>query len=118
MNVNEYPFCIKGENGIKLYFIELAVPVICSRLNGQRIDVAGEHFDFIKGVNISETEVGDSRERDILIGSDYYWTIVNGEIRRGMKNDLVAVSSKLGWILLDRLMKDSKLLLLLIWLLM
>ena len=98
MNVNEYPFCVKSENGIKLYFNGLAVPVICSRLNGQRIDVAREHFDFIKGVNISDTEVGDSREIDILIGSDYYWTVVNGEIQRGTENGLVAISSKLGWI--------------------
>ena len=83
MNVNEYPFCVKGENGIKLYFNGLAVPIICSCLNGQRIDVAREHFDFIKGVNISDTEVGDSGEIDILIGSDYYWAVVNGEIQRG-----------------------------------
>ena len=98
MNVNEYPFCVKGEIGINLYFNGLAVPVICSRLKGQRIDVAREHFDFIKGVNISNTEVDDSREIDILIGSDYYWTVVNGEIQRCTENGLVAISSKLGWI--------------------
>ena len=60
--------------------------------------MSGEHFDFIKGVNISDTEVSDCREIDILIGSEYYWTIVNGEIRRSTENSLVAISSKLGWI--------------------
>jgi len=34
---------------------------------------------------------------DLLIGSDYYWTVVTGEII-GSDHGLAAVSSKLGWL--------------------
>ena len=35
---------------------------------------------------------------DILVGSDYYWSIVTGEVIKA-KTGLVAVNSKLGWLL-------------------
>lgn len=35
---------------------------------------------------------------DVLIGSDYYWEVIEGEIIRGTEG-LVAVLSKFGWLL-------------------
>ena len=44
----------------------------------------------------------DSRDKpsaiDVLIGSDYYWTIVTGEVMR-INGGPTAMSSKLGWLL-------------------
>ena len=34
----------------------------------------------------------------MLIGSDYYWEIMNGEVRRGTTGP-VAINTKLGWVL-------------------
>ena len=35
---------------------------------------------------------------DILIGSDYYWEFITGEILRGNSGP-VAINTKLGWVL-------------------
>ena len=35
---------------------------------------------------------------NLLIGSDYYWKLANGEMKRG-KEGPIAVNSKLGWLL-------------------
>lgn len=35
---------------------------------------------------------------DVLVGSDYYWSIVNGEVMK-VKGGLMAVNSKMGWLL-------------------
>ena len=35
----------------------------------------------------------------MLIGSDFYWTIINNEVKRCNQEGLVAINSKLGWIL-------------------
>ena len=41
---------------------------------------------------------GDS-DIDVLIGADYYWDIVEGEIKRENNERLIALKSKLGWLL-------------------
>ena len=35
----------------------------------------------------------------MLIGSHFYWTIINNEVKRCNQEGLVAINSKLGWIL-------------------
>ena len=35
---------------------------------------------------------------DVLIGSDFYWDLVLGEVKR-QDNGLVAISSKFGWLI-------------------
>ena len=36
---------------------------------------------------------------DVLIGADYYWNIVEGEIKKKNNERLIALKSKLGWLL-------------------
>ena len=43
---------------------------------------------------------------DVLIGSDYYWNIITGEVARG-DDKLVVVSSKFGWLVSRRTKGDS-----------
>ena len=95
-NVNEYSCCIVSQFGMNLYVNALAVPTICSNISGQRIDIVAKDFNGLRGVNIDAGE--GSGSIDLLIGSDFYWSIVNGEVRRCGKDGLVAISSKLGWI--------------------
>jgi len=45
-------------------------------------------------------EASSDSSIDVLIGSDYYWDVVDGEIIRGT-DGVVAVSSKFGWLLSD-----------------
>lgn len=39
-------------------------------------------------------------EVDMLIGSDYYWRLMTGDIRRG-EDGLVALYSRFGWVFLS-----------------
>ena len=47
---------------------------------------------------LDETSNSSDSSVDVLIGSDYYWDVVDGETIRGT-DGLVAVSSKFGWLL-------------------
>ena len=100
IRANEYKCCIKGKYGENLYVDVLGVPKICSNISGQRIDIAMNEFDFTEDEVNNFNLIGDDYDSEIslLIGSDYYWNIVNGEIRRCNVEGLVAISSKIGWI--------------------
>ena len=58
----------------------------------------------MKYQHLSDLDLGDHPNRgsvmevDLLIGSDYYWSFVTGETRRG-DGGPVAVRTKLGWVL-------------------
>ena len=81
--------------------IALSFPRICSPLprhvelnpcsNLQELDLA-DRPPLDEAFNCSDSSV------DVLIGSDYYWDVVDGEIIRGA-GGLVAVRSKFGWLL-------------------
>ena len=74
----------------------LSFPVICSSLPS-RINI--EEFVHLDGLDLAENFKPDANEEiDVLIGSDYYWEIVLGEMRKG-ESGPVAVSSRLGWLL-------------------
>ena len=36
---------------------------------------------------------------DLLIGADFYWSIVSGNVKRNVDTGLVAISSALGWVI-------------------
>ena len=48
--------------------------------------------------NFDGNENDRNEEIDVLIGSDFYWQIVTGEMKKG-ESGPVALSSKLGWLL-------------------
>ena len=74
----------------------LSFPVICSSLPS-RINI--EEFVHLDGLDLAENFKPDANEEiDVLIGSNYYWEIVLGEMRKG-ESGPVAVSSRLGWLL-------------------
>ena len=42
---------------------------------------------------------GSTDEIDLLIGSDFYWSVVTGKTKTGKNNKPVAVETKFAWIL-------------------
>ena len=65
---------------------------------GQRIGIVKEEHSFLQGLDLADKGKGDSNI-DVLIGADYYWDIVEGEIKRENNERLIALKSKLGWLL-------------------
>ena len=99
MSLNEYSFSLMGiKTKISIDLKGFAVPLICTPLSGQRIEIAKEECSFLKDLDLADKGKGDS-EIDVLIGADYYWDIVEGGKKRDNNNKLVALNSKLGWLL-------------------
>ena len=55
-------------------------------------------FPHLEGDEFADSPDNRHRNIDVLIGSDFYWSIILDGIRQGEKGP-VAVNSKLGWIL-------------------
>ena len=73
---------------------------ICSAL-GSKINV--EDYSHLRGLELADFDSCDASNDniDILVGADYYWDIVSGEIIQWEKGP-TAVTSKLGWLLSGR----------------
>ena len=96
---SEYRFCIKNtKRGINLYMTGYAVPHICSPLSGQKVDNVEKLFPTLKGLEISDSRQGDE-DINLLIGADYYWSVVEGRVKRCESDGLIAMNTKLGWVL-------------------
>ena len=98
-NLKEYEFCVKNhKRGCNVYMRGYSVPIICSRLSNQRVENAEKLFPVLQDLDLSD--VGDgSQDIDLLIGADYYWTVIEGETKKCNADGLTAINSKLGWIL-------------------
>ena len=77
----------------------LTVPFICQPLTPQPIDLCMTKYQHLSDLDLADhPNSGSVMEVDLLIGSDYYWSFVTGETRRG-DGGPVAVRTKLGWVL-------------------
>ena len=73
--------------------------MICNPLSDQCVSIAKNQYDHLKYLKLSDSS--DSKfncNAGILVGADYYWDFVSGNIRRGNSGP-VAVETILGWVL-------------------
>ena len=99
VELKEYSFCVRGmSRGQNICLRGFGVPLVCSPLSGQRIDFVKTMFPCLASLDLADKGNGDS-EIDLLIGADFYWYIIEGELRRLCSDGLTAVCSKLGWLL-------------------
>ena len=105
--LEKFEFCVKNPYMIHEYMKGYDVPVICSQLANQRVDVAEKLLPILKDLDLSDGK-RDTCEIDLLIGADYYWTIIEGEIRRCNDDGLTTINSKLGWLLSGLFNEDEK----------
>ena len=76
-----------------------SIPMICEPLSGQTVDLAKNRYDFLSDLHLADysREAGPA-EVDILIGSEQYWQLVTGRVRRGNSGPM-ALHTRLGWVL-------------------
>lgn len=55
---------------------------------------------YLNDFPLADSGTNDKVSFDIVVGSNYYWSIVTGDLQRG-EDGPVAVSSKFGWLLSD-----------------
>ena len=92
-------FAVKLPDGKDMKMSAYSVPLICEPLTGQTVTLARKMYKHLNGIHLADYSTGaEPAEVDILIGSDQYWQIVTGEVRRG-ESGPTALRTKLGWVL-------------------
>ena len=77
----------------------LTVPVICEPLAVQPISLCRDTYNHLSCLELADASDGNTpSEVYLLIGSDYYWQQLTGEIRRGEEGP-IAVLTRFGWVL-------------------
>ena len=75
------------------------VPTICSPFSVSTILVCVKHNRSLFRLDFADKSDGqDSLQVDMLVGSDYYWSLVMGSVCK-LKGGSTAVQTKLGWVL-------------------
>lgn len=91
--------CVVARNGSKIYIETLVVPMICDPLNSQSISDVQECYDHLVDLDLADGDDMDTTfQIDVLIGSDNYWELITGKVKRG-KDGPMALETKVGWIL-------------------
>ena len=90
---------VKFKDGCSRELTLLTVPTICEPLVGQPIRDSKRRFPHLAGIELADPDSNDQGlEISILIGSDLYWMLVTGRVRRGMSGP-TALETRLGWVL-------------------
>ena len=92
--------CLRSLNDdLNMYIKALTIPTICSPTANQAVDVAARSYSHLSDLRLADFCVAESDvDVDMLIGADYFWSIVTGVVRRGEEGP-VAMEIKLGWVL-------------------
>ena len=98
--------CVHAHNDLKIY-VTAFVSDICHPVKGQEINIAVENFSHLQNIPLADSNPEHkSLQIDLLIGCDFYWQFINGQIIKG-DNGPVALSSKLGYILSGPVNKEG-----------
>ena len=91
------------ETGFAMTLNAFSVPRICSDLQGQDLHWVKETYQRFKDIDLADTCTdGGPMQIDLLIGSDYIWNFFDGKTIQGEESGqggLVAVTTKVGWVL-------------------
>ena len=87
------------KNGQTRQLMLFTIPLICEPLSCQPVSLCQDSFDHLVGLDLADPSDGSSRlEVDVLVGSDQYWELTTGKVRRG-RSGPVAINTELGWVL-------------------
>ena len=76
--------------------------VICVDLLNKNIQHASSHYPHLAGLKLGDTSRNLNKQIEILIGSDYYYSFIFGEVLKDDVNGPVAINSLFGRILFGR----------------
>ena len=89
---------VATRNGVDKNIDLFVVPHICEPLTTQPLDKCLEFHPHISELDLADDPLDETREIDLLIGSDFYWEFVTGEVVRGGDGP-IAINTTLGWML-------------------
>ena len=84
------------KQGEEIEISALSFPAICSPL---QVPMEIDRYPHLQDLDLADASPSEhSSDAHMLIGSDYYWNVIIGDLKRS-NNGPVAVSSKFGWLL-------------------
>ena len=87
---------LQVKQGEEIEILALSFSAICSPL---QVPVEVDRYPHLQDLDLADVSPCEhSSDVDMLIGSDYYWDVIIGDLKRS-NNGPVAVSSKFGWLL-------------------
>lgn len=92
--------CVQGKSGRNAYIDALVVPFICSSFENPRLKSIKDNFAYLKCLGEPETrKVNDDMFYiDILVGIEYYYSLVTGKTIKTPHDQPVAIERSLVWI--------------------
>ena len=82
-----------------MYIQAYVVPVICGPLTQQPTELTRSSYEHLRELPLADRAGGGVLPVSILIGADYYWSLVEGTLVRGAPWEPVALATKLGFVL-------------------
>ena len=77
----------------------ICTPDICDPLTNQNVKAVSTNYNHLKNLKLADSSNTDTKSVNILIGLDYYYLFVTGDIIRGEPNEPIVLNSIFGWIL-------------------
>ena len=91
---------IIASDGLELYVNAFSVPIICSPISNQAVELATKNHPHLSGLDLADdSSSSNDVDIDILIGADFYWNFVSNESRRGEGPGPVTLLTRLEWVL-------------------
>ena len=85
---------IKFFMGYKNGFVEaISSPVTCADLTNQNCKIVSKRYSHLQGLNLADKSTDGSKTIEILVGLDYYFEFITGEVIKGKFGEPVALKS-------------------------
>jgi len=83
---------LKGAANFDFCIEALCTPFICLLIKNKPIQVAKNKSEHLKDLKLADS--GSNDDIELLIGGDFYWSLVTGDIKRGEIAEPVGVEIK------------------------
>ena len=99
-NCDIVQIALQCQDQLRVFVNAYEVELICGPIAGQTIEIAQQSYPHLQGLPFADCSYGEEElEVDIMIGADYYWSIVQNHVVRGEPHGPVAVRTRLGYVL-------------------
>ena len=88
---------LKNDKNETIEIKALCTNFICLPINNRTVCNIQNKFDHFRGLKL--VDLDHRGDIDILIGSDYYWSLATGKVKIGLIGEPVGVETKFGWVL-------------------
>ena len=98
---------IKGNNGLLIFIEAVLCSKICSPITSQKYNFPKNNYDHFRNIKLLKHSEGDSTSIDEMIGNDFYYSFINGNIAICQKDEPIAIETYLGGFILSEVFIDK-----------